>query len=331
MNVPHPLSRAVVVGGGAMGADIAEVLARAGGAVVLVEAGAARRARLRERFGEHAATTDGTRYPYQVQVPGTGDLDQVDWHDVGLVVECVPEDLALKRAVFARLDALAPATTILASNSSALPVSRIAEGLAGASRAIGLHFFLPATLVPLVEVVLGPATDPAHAEALREHLAARCAMVPVVVRRDLPGFLANRLQHALAREAFALVESGVASADDVDAAVRYGFGFRFLAAGPVLQRDHAGLDVHAAAAAVIYPTLCDADVPSRELTERVRAGRLGMKTGAGFRDWDDAAIAAERARYARVLRAALAILRDEPGPDGRPAPASGTGPRDPGA
>lgn len=289
------LARAVVVGGGAMGAGIAEVLARAGGAIDVVEPAARARTGLAERFADSAIGVRAT-------------LAEVDWPGVGLVVECVPEDLAIKREVFAKLDRFAPARAIVASNSSSFPISRIAEGLAGAARMIGLHFFLPPTIVPLVEVVLGAATDARHADALRDHLAAHCAMVPVVVRRDLPGFLANRLQHALAREAFALIEAGIASADDVDVAVRYGFGFRFLAAGPVLQRDHAGLDVHASAAAEIYPTLANDAVPSRELTDRVRAGHLGMKTGGGFHDWTDASIAAERERYERVLRAALAIL-----------------------
>jgi len=291
------LARAVVVGGGAMGAGIAEVLARAGGAIDVVEPAASARAGLAKRFD---STTIDVRATF-------GD---VAWPGVGLVVECEPEDLAIKRTVFADLDRFAPAQAIVASNSSSFPISRIAAGLAGAPRMIGLHFFLPPTIVPLVEVVLGTATDPRHADALRDHLAARCAMVPVVVRRDLPGFLANRLQHALAREAFALIEAGIATADDVDIAVRYGFGFRYLAAGPVLQRDHAGLDVHASAAAEIYPTLANDAVPSRELTDRVRAGRLGMKTGGGFRDWTPASIAAERERYERVLRAAQAILED---------------------
>jgi len=135
--------------------------------------------------------------------------------------------------------------------------------------------------------------------------------VPVKVRKDLPGFLANRLQHALAREAFALIDAGVSSPEDVDAAVRFGFGFRFLAAGPVLQREHAGLDVHCAAAATIYPSLATNVEPARMLREQVAAGRLGMKTSRGFYDWTPESIAAERARYDKLLRAALELLKPE--------------------
>ncbi len=135
--------------------------------------------------------------------------------------------------------------------------------------------------------------------------------MPVKVRQDLPGFLANRLQHALSREAFDLIDRGIASPEDVDAAVRFGFGFRFLAAGPVMQRDHAGIDVHAAAGATMYPTFCNASEPARCLTERAQDGRHGMKTGQGFYTWTPETIAAERARYDRLLRAGLDLIAPE--------------------
>ena len=143
-----------------------------------------------------------------------------------------------------------------------------------------------------------------------------CGMVPVIVRKDLPGFLANRLQHALAREAFAMIDNGVATPEDVDQAVRFGFGFRFLAAGPVLQRDHAGVDVHAAAAATIYPSLSAATRPSKILRDKVAAGKLGMKAGEGFFHWTPESMAAERKRYDDLLRAGLKLIAAElPGID----------------
>ncbi len=169
---------------------------------------------------------------------------------------------------------------------------------------------MPAHLVPLVEVVCGAATDPAIARELAGFMRST-GKVPVVVKKDLPGFLANRLQHALAREAYALIDSGVATAEDVDAAVRFGFGFRYLAAGPLLQKDHAGIDVHAAAAATMYPDLATNTVPARCLAGTVAAGRLGMKTGAGFYDWTPETIAKERKRYEAMLLAGLALLEPE--------------------
>ena len=232
------------------------------------------------------------------------------WADVRLVIECIPEKLPLKQGLFAKLLKWVPAHTVLASNSSSFPISAIAQGLPTAERMVGLHFFMPAHLVPLVEVVLGPNTDGATADALCDFMRG-CGSVPVLVRKDKPGFLANRLQHALAREAFAMIDEGVASAEDVDAAVRFGFGFRFLAAGPVLQRDHAGLDVHTAAAASMYPSLSTTAEPSQVLREHVAAGRLGMKTGAGFFEWSPAQRQAERQRYDRLLQQGLAMLADE--------------------
>jgi 3-hydroxybutyryl-CoA dehydrogenase len=169
---------------------------------------------------------------------------------------------------------------------------------------------MPAHLVPLVEVVLGPQSDTAQADRLCSYMRG-CGSVPVLVRKDKPGFLANRLQHALAREAFAMIDEGVATARDVDAAVRFGFGFRYLAAGPVLQRDHAGLDVHCAAAATMYPSFSNASAPAQVLQDHVNAGRLGMKSGAGFYDWPPEHIAAERMRYNQLLQQGLELLADE--------------------
>jgi 3-hydroxybutyryl-CoA dehydrogenase len=175
---------------------------------------------------------------------------------------------------------------------------------------LGLHFFMPAHLVPLVEVVLGPQSDVSEAEQLCGFMRG-CGSVPVLVRKDKPGFLANRMQHALAREAFALIDEGVASPEDVDAAVRFGFGFRFLAAGPVMQRDHAGLEVHTAAAASMYPSLAVNAAPARVLQERVARGDLGMKTGQGFYSWTPVTQKAERERYDRLLRQGLDLLASE--------------------
>jgi 3-hydroxybutyryl-CoA dehydrogenase len=237
-------------------------------------------------------------------------MDDIDWPSIDLVIECIPEKLALKRTLFADLVQRTRADAILCSNSSSFPISAIAQGLETDGRMLGLHFFMPAHLVPLVEVVLGEHSCTALADSLSVFMRS-CGMVPVLVRKDLPGFLANRLQHAMAREAFALIDAGVATPEDVDAAVRFGFGFRFLAAGPVLQRDHAGIDVHCAAAATMYPSLAVNTVPARALSERVASHQLGMKTGQGFFPWTTETIAAERKRYDDLLLAGLRLLASE--------------------
>lgn len=301
-------ANALVVGGGTMGADVAQVLARAGCRTVVVEQAPERRKVLEGYLTDGMAMLGASQRRDRLTVAAS--LEAVDWPAMDLVIECIPERLAIKQALFAQLAGLARADAFLCSNSSSFPISAIAQGLATAHRMFGLHFFMPAHLVPLVEVVLGASSDARLAESLSAFMRA-CGMVPVLVRKDLPGFLANRLQHALAREAFALIDQGIATPEDVDAAVRFGFGFRFLAAGPVLQRDHAGLDVHAAAAATIYPSLAANTEPAKVLLQHVAQGHLGMKSGQGFFTWTDEAIARERQRYDGLLQEGLKILAAE--------------------
>ena len=301
-------SAALVVGGGTMGADVALVLARAGCKTIVLESADARRALLPDYF---AAGMTALGYPHRLgKLSACASLDAVAWNEIDLVIECIPERLDIKQALFVELARRARPDALLTSNSSSFPISAIATDLDTASRMLGLHFFMPAHLVPLVEVILGKASDPAQADKLVEFMRA-CGMVPVLVKKDLPGFLANRLQHALAREAFAMIDEGVATVEDVDKAVRFGFGFRFLAAGPVLQRDHAGVEIHTAAAATMYPSLSAATVPATVLREKVAAGKLGMKTGEGFYRWTPESAAAERRRYDDLLRAGLKLIASE--------------------
>lgn len=301
-------SRAVIIGGGTMGADVAIVLARGGAHVVVVEPSAERRTALPLHI-QHNLNAIGLPARASL-VSSVAAIDEVQWTGVSLVVECIPERLDIKQQLFTQLERLAERDTVLTSNSSSFPISAIANGLSTADRMLGLHFFMPAHLVPLVEVVLGPDTDHSLAQDLCE-LMRGCGSVPVLVRKDKPGFLANRMQHALAREAFALIDEGVATPEDIDAAVRFGFGFRFLAAGPVMQRDHAGIDVHCAAAATMYPSLAANAEPARVLRERVAQGHLGMKTGQGFYTWAPEARQTERERYDRLLRQGLDLLAAE--------------------
>lgn len=302
------VSTALVVGGGTMGADVALVLARAGCKTVVMESVEERRNLLPDYFARGMA--DLGYFNRVTKLSACASLDDVSWNEVDLVVECIPERLDIKQALFAELEKRARPDAMLTSNSSSFPISAIAVDLATSARMLGLHFFMPAHLVPLVEVILGRGSDPALAESLAAFMRG-CGMVPVIVKKDLPGFLANRLQHALAREAFAMIDAGVATAQDVDNAVRFGFGFRFLAAGPVMQRDHAGVEVHTAAAATMYPSLSAATVPARVLRDKVAAGKFGMKAGEGFYKWTQETTAIERKRYDDLLRAGLKLIAAE--------------------
>ena len=307
--LPKPaLATALIVGGGTMGADVALVLARARCSVVVLEPDAARLQRLDAHFIRGLQQLNASQRRDCISCCSS--LDEVAWSAIDLVIECIPEQLAPKQALFAELRRRVRPDTLLCSNSSSFPISAIAVGLPGGDTMLGLHFFMPAHLVPLVEVIMGEHSAPAQAQALVSFMR-QCGMVPVLVRKDLPGFLANRLQHALAREAFAMIDAGIATPEDVDAAVRFGFGFRFLAAGPVLQRDHAGIDVHHAAAATMYPSLAANTEPATVLRNLVTDGHLGMKSGQGFFPWTAETIAAERARYDALLLAGLGLLADE--------------------
>lgn len=301
-------TRSVVIGGGTMGADVAVVLLRASSPTVVVEPNESMHSGIRTKIESNLHAIGKAENIGLLTVASS--MESIDWPGIGLMIECVPESLDIKRKLFRELSEKAAAHTVLASNSSSFPISQIAEGLQTRARMIGLHFFMPAHIVPLVEVVQGPDTDTALTEALASFMR-RCGSVPIRVRKDIPGFIGNRLQHALAREAFALIQAGVATPEDIDAAVRFGFGFRYLAAGPVLQKEHAGLDVHAAAAATIYPSLSNAHEPAAILADKPVQGKLGMKTGEGFYRWDEASIKAEKQRYERALQGGLKVLAAE--------------------
>jgi 3-hydroxybutyryl-CoA dehydrogenase len=303
-----PTRVVALIGGGTMGADIAASFVASGWRAHIVnppdEMGKTLRTRFSaamERLGAGTGRGD---------FGGHERLDTVPWNEVDLVIEATPERLDIKQEIFKELERLARPDTPLCSNSSAIPISRIGEGLTTQHRMLGTHYFMPAHLVPAVEVVCSERSDTKVADLVSSYLEST-GRVPVRVNRDIPGFLANRMQHALSREALSLVERGIATPEDVDKAVRYGFGFRYIAAGPLLQRDHAGLDVHCAAAATIYPDLCNDARPARYMSDRVEAGHFGMKVKRGFYEWTDDDIAAEKARYEAALISAKAILDRE--------------------
>lgn len=300
--------RVLIVGGGTMGAGVSVVFLAGDWAVEAVSPSEKTRASLPARIEQGLRRMGQPFDPARLRVhPGYAD---VPWDEVGIVVENVSEDLALKQRVFAELARLAPREIPLTSNASSFPISAIGRGLDTQERMMGLHFYMPAFLVPLVEVVRSERTDAALAARVGDWMWA-LGKRPVQVARDIEGFLANRIQHALIREAVNMVELGIASPQDVDAAVRYSFGFRLAAAGPLLQREHAGWDMSYAVAKSLYPHLSKMDAPPPVVEAMVRAGHYGMKTGRGFYPWDKDSIALEKERYERALQAILRIFAEE--------------------
>jgi 3-hydroxybutyryl-CoA dehydrogenase len=304
------MGKGIVVGGGTMGTDIAAIFVANGHDVEVVEPREAARETLADNIAAAARAIGSGKSPGNARVLAA--IDEIDWDGALLLVECVSEDLVVKQAVFAELEKAAPRDLPLTSNSSGFPISQIAAGRDTAARMIGLHFFMPANLVPCVEVIVGERSDPAVADAVQATVA-HLGKKPVRVNKDIPGFLGNRLQAAIMREALALVDGGFASVEDIDAVVRYSFGFRYAAAGPLLQKDISGLGSLFMSAATIYPTLDNGKAPGPTMQRLKAAGKLGVKTKEGFYRWDDDKIAATTERYRRDLNRALDILRDDDG------------------
>jgi len=229
------------------------------------------------------------------------------WAGAAIVIETVAEDLDLKQALFRDLDARVPAHIPLGSNSSSYGISKIAAGLATRRRMFGAHYFMPAEIVPLVEVVLGEDSDPVLGQQVCE-LFTYMRKKPVLVKKDIAGFLANRIQHALMREALSLIDAGVASPEDVDLAVRYSFGFRYAAVGPIVQKEISGWDTTLRAGTEIYPTLSNTPTVPACLADLVARGNTGMKSGEGFLSWTPETIKAAKDEYERKLKAAFQLL-----------------------
>jgi len=279
-----------VIGAGTMGHGIAQVAAQAGCAVRLADAlpGAAASGVARVRKNLEGAVERGKATPAErdAALARIVAVDAVDASARGadLIVEAVPEDLELKRALFARLDAVAPEHALLATNTSSLSVAAIAAATARPARVLGMHFFNPVHLMKLVEVVAHAGTAPAAVETAVT-LARRFGKEPIVVR-DSPGFASSRLGVALGLEAMRMLEEGVASAEDIDRAMTLGYNHPM---GPLRLTDLVGLDVRLAIARYLHRTLGEARFTPPAILERlVGEGKLGKKTGEGFFEWPGA-------------------------------------------
>jgi 3-hydroxybutyryl-CoA dehydrogenase len=300
---------AAIIGGGIMGGDIAIVFAAGGWNVHVMSPSQETRDALPGRVAT-GLNRLGAPPARAANVRTYAKIGDLPWRDIGIVVEAATEDLPLKQRLFAQLETLARPEIALATNTSNFPIREISRGLKHRARVAGLHFFMPAHLVPLVEVVSAESTDPRVAEELVALMKA-LGKAPIWVKKDVPGFVGNRIQHAMLREAFYLINDGIVDAEGVDTAVRYGFGFRFIACGPILQKEMSGWDTNFSVGAALYPHLYNEKAPPPFLKEMVARGEIGMKAKRGFWQWDDAKIAREKARIERCLQAGMEILRSE--------------------
>ncbi len=308
------VAKSAVIGAGAMGHGIGEVLARAYPEVWLYDPDAATLERavalIREsveRLERHGLIDAQAAREAPTRVHTTTDLD-LAVAGAGFVIEAAPEDLPTKQELFADLDRLAPADAVLATNSSSFTLAEVTKQVREPrlTLVVGSHFFLPAQIVPLVEVSRGAATGDEAFEATYA-LWERCGKAPIRVRHDVSGYVANRLQRALMREALAQLAEGSASAEDIDRAVRFGFGLRFLVRGPLAQRDVAGLGL----ASRIQTNPDDRerlDAGRRYLLDLAAAGHLGLAAGRGLLDWHGADPEEIRRTGDEALARAAALL-----------------------
>jgi 3-hydroxybutyryl-CoA dehydrogenase len=287
-----------VIGGGLMGHGIAYLLAAAGHTIGVFEPVPEIRATLPKRlqaiadlFGDDAALLENVSAHDQLGSAVAG---------ASFVFEAAPEKLPLKQKIFAELESAVAPDTILASNSSAIPSTEIGRHLKHRERVVGTHFWNPPHLVPLVEVIESEKTSGNVLRATME-LLRQAGKTPVHVRRDVPGFVGNRLQHALKREAIALVAAGVCDAETIDIVVKEGPGARMAVLGPMEQSDLVGLDLTLDIAEVLYADLDRTAGPHGFLRQKVGDGKLGMKTGEGFRHWTPETAGAVRERLSRFL------------------------------
>ena len=281
--------RVAVIGTGAIGAGVALLFARAGYTVSTYNRSARGRDRARKWINlalqilvEADVETESAAREAVERIRSFVDIEEAA-AGAGYILEAVAEDFELKREIFCRLDHVCPSPAILATGTSSLSVTLVAEATGNPERVVGTHHFTPAHLVPGVEVIAGAKTSPGT-------VAATCALLRRLKRRpvrvpDVPGFVANRLSCALRREAWAIVEEGLAEAEQVDELWMSTVGLPFLALGPLQISDASGLDVLLAVHGYVEPVLKPPSEPAAIVQEMVRRGDFGLKTGRGFYEW----------------------------------------------
>jgi len=296
-------ARIGVLGAGLMGHGIAQVFALAGHEVAIYDPLAASLDQVKARIianlrdlGDDETAVERVK-PCADLAPAVREADYV--------VEAAPENLDLKRKLFAETETYVRPDTILASNTSVIPITAIMQDLRGRERALGTHWWNPPYLVPLVEVIGTQWTSPAAIDfTMRLHAAA--GKKPAHVKKDVAGFIGNRLQHALWREAVSLVENGICDAETVDTVIKAAFGRRLAVLGPLENADLVGTDLTLAIHKTVLPAIDSRPGPSPYLESLVAEGKLGFKAGEGFRKWTPEAQAALRAKVVQHLKKARA-------------------------
>jgi 3-hydroxybutyryl-CoA dehydrogenase len=294
-------ARIAVIGAGLMGHGLAQVFALAGHDVTIYDSVAASLQTVKDRIVANLRDLGDDPHAVDRVCPTESLVDCV--HDVDYVVEAVLEDLPLKQKLFAEIERHVRDDTILASNTSVIPITEIMRGLNRRQRALGTHWWNPPYLVPLVEVIGTEWTSPAVIDrTMKLHAAA--GKTPAHVKKDVAGFIGNRLQHALWREAISLVEHGICDAETVDTVIKTSFGRRLAVLGPLENADMVGTDLTLAIHKTVLPEIDSTRGPSPYLEKLVAEHKLGFKSGEGFRRWTPEQQAVLRTKVLQHLKKA---------------------------
>ncbi|CAN0327736.1 unnamed protein product [Phaeothamnion confervicola] len=290
-----------VLGAGLMGHGIAQVFALAGHDVAIWDPQAASLATVKQRVSANLSDLGDDPKAVDRVTPVALLADCV--RNADFVVEAAPENLEIKQKLFAEIEAAAKPDAILASNTSVIPITAIMQNLTRRERAVGTHWWNPPFLVPLVEVIGTEWTSQATIDTTMA-LHKDAGKTPAHVKKDVPGFIGNRLQHALWREAIALVENGICDAETVDTVIKAAFGRRLAVLGPLENADLVGTDLTLAIHQNVLPSIDSRPGPSPYLERLVADGKLGFKSGEGFRKWTPAQQAELRAAVVQHLKKA---------------------------
>lgn len=273
--------RIAVIGMGSMGPGMAARLVRGGHDVAAFDIAKAQTDRARSLQPMIAAALDGL----DVRDQG-GDLEFAGSlknavAGADLVIENIPENIDMKAALYRELDSLIAAETLVATDTSGIPISKLQAHISNPGRFVGMHWSNPPHIIPMIEVIAGAATAPETVSAIQT-LVRELGLLPVTLKKDVPGFVENRVLYALLRECVDLVEQGVIDPDDLDTCVTWGIGYKLSVVGPMRLLDMAGLDIYQSVASFLNAELCARNDVSPMVTEATRDGRLGMKTGSGL-------------------------------------------------
>jgi 3-hydroxybutyryl-CoA dehydrogenase len=294
-------AKIAVLGAGLMGHGIAQVFALAGHDVTITDSIKASLDSAKTRIAANLRDLGDDASALERVTPQPDLAAAV--RDADYVVEAVSEDLPLKQKLFAEVERHVRPDTILASNTSVIPITAIIGGLKRRERALGTHWWNPPFLVPLVEVIGTEWTSPQAIEwTMALHAAA--GKKPAHVKKDVPGFIGNRLQHALWREAVSLVERGICDAETVDTVIKAAFGRRLAVLGPLENADLVGTDLTLAIHKTVLPDIESRPGPSPYLEKLVADGKLGFKSGEGFRKWSAEEQATLRSKVMQHLKKA---------------------------